>query len=109
MFRSGRIVTTNVFATVCAAFAFLAFAIPPAAYAQPQPGRYLVSLSNVILECNVDGTACFNVTLAFNDRFSPDGTCVPGSQGICWFHVFAMNADGTNVRQLTFTNGEGGT
>src|SRR5262245_19097693 len=130
MFRSGRIVTTNVFVTVCAAIAFVAFAIPPAANAQPPPGRFLVSLSNVILECNVDGTACFNVTrsggdpnpstatqasiaangtIAFNDRFSPDGTCVPGSQGICWFHIFAMNADGTNVRQLTFTNGQGGT
>jgi hypothetical protein len=40
--------------------------------------------------------------MAFNAVWGIDGSCDPGGQGICWPHVFVMDADGTNVRQITF-------
>src|SRR5262249_1619866 len=33
---------------------------------------------------------------------SADGTCNPADQGICRPHIFLMDPDGTNVRQITF-------
>ena len=92
-----------------------------AAQAQNPPGRVLTTPgNNNISECNTDASNCFSVvanqegnigfaspqspsvastgTLAFTALTSPDGTC----GGPCNPHVFTMNADGTNVRQLTF-------
>lgn len=110
----------------------LTLAIPAAAQAQNQPGRFLLTpRRDIVLECNLNASNCFNVTgasqaagdpgggdqdvsranqpsiaqngtIAFEALFSPDGACVVGAQGICQPHVFLMNADGTNVRQITF-------
>jgi uncharacterized protein YjdB len=106
-------------------------AIPTAAHAQGQPGRLMLSpFQDSIIACNLDASNCLNVvangsnhggseevsgasnpsiaqngTIAFQAIFNTDSTCTPGGQGICWPHVFVMNADGTNVRQITFHNG----
>jgi uncharacterized repeat protein (TIGR01451 family) len=94
------------------------------AQAQGQPGRLLISpRTDVVVACNADGSDCFSVvggdpthpvsgaiepsvaatgTIAFEAIWGPDGTCSVGGQGICWPHVFLMDANGTNVRQLTF-------
>jgi uncharacterized repeat protein (TIGR01451 family) len=93
---------------------------------QAEAGRLLVkqpAASTALVECNDDGSGCFTVvnngagnlnssvssgsiandgTIAFEAAFSVDGTCAPGGQGICRSHVFRMDPDGTNVRQLTF-------
>src|SRR5229473_6090342 len=90
------------------------------------PGRFMFGPEgNQIKQCNIDGSNCFNVvqygqvntgnppeasqpsiasngTIAFDGVFSIDGTCVPAGQGICAPHIFLMDPDGTNVRQITF-------
>src|SRR5262245_47751546 len=92
--------------------------------AQSQPGRLLFSPhADVIIDCNVDGSECFSVvggdathpisgardpsvaangTIAFEAVWGSDGTCVVGTQGICQLHIFLMDGDGANVRQVTF-------
>lgn len=122
MSRKNREVSTSDLAGLAAACALLLQAIPGAA--QGQPGRLLFGPRNdVILECNTDGTHCFSVVggdpthqvsaakepsmaangaIAFEAVWGADGTCVVGGQGICQTHVFLMDADGSNVRQLTF-------
>ena len=88
------------------------------------PGRFLFGPDNSqIKQCNIDGSNCFNVvqydvgahpaeasqpsianngTIAFEAIWSIDQTCVVATQGICPPHVFLMDPDGTNVRQITF-------
>jgi Tol biopolymer transport system component len=98
-----------------------------AAQAQNPPGRILTTPGNDnVIECNLDASNCFYVvanqegnvgfpfpqspsvasdgTIAFTAVTSSDGTC----GGPCYPHVFMMNADGTNVRQLTFNANTGG-
>src|SRR5262249_43438229 len=41
-------------------------------------------------------------TIAFDALFGLDGTCAQAGQGICRSHIFLMDPDGTNVRQITF-------
>jgi len=86
---------------------------PPAA-AQSQPGRILVDNTGPsILEFNIDGSNGFAIagntgnnvvfspsvagsgTIAFNSVTAVDGTY------LSYRHIFLMNADGTNVRQIT--------
>src|SRR5215471_2938143 len=104
----------------------------PNVQAQNPPGRILVTPRNdIILQCNLDGSNCFFVTGAAQSSGDPGGGNQPGSgaynvsvanNGIiafqafygsdascsgtvssgCGSHVFVMNADGTNVRQITF-------
>src|SRR5262245_54732935 len=118
--------------TSIVALGFLLLQIAPVAQSQGVPGRFLVSPRHEsIVECNLDATHCFNVvgssrasgdasggdqdiaaanqpsvaqngTVAFTALFGVDGTCAVGGQGICQSHVFLMNADGSNVRQITF-------
>jgi uncharacterized repeat protein (TIGR01451 family) len=92
-------------------------------YAQSPPGHFLTSPFGTIVECNTDGSNCFNVvrsggdpnpagatdpsiasngTIAFAAINGLDGTCAPGGQGLCRPHVFVMNADGNDTRQVTF-------
>src|SRR5262249_19183838 len=118
--------------TRCAFVLLLLLGIPRTALSQNQPGRFVLSpFRDAIIECAVDAWTCFNVapngsnhggaesvsgawqptlanngTIVYGAVFTVDGSCVPGAQGICWPHVFVMNADGTNVRQITFVNGD---
>src|SRR5262249_405724 len=115
-----------------ATLAFLLLQIAPAAEGQGLPGQFLVSPRHEsILRCNLDASNCFNVvgsskatgdpsggdqdvgagnhpsitqngTVAFTAIWGIDSTCGIGAQGICQQHVFLMDADGRNVRQITF-------
>jgi Viral BACON domain/WD40-like Beta Propeller Repeat len=90
------------------------------------PGRFMFGPDNIqIKQCNIDGSNCFNVvqygqvntgnppeatqpsiasngTIAFDAVIGLDSNCVVASQGICPPHVFLMDPDGTNIRQITF-------
>jgi len=102
-----------------AAMLLAALCLAPPMHAQSQAGRLLATQAgNSIVECNADGSNCFTVVsaasrvtsasisnggaIAFDALDAVDGSCVPGGQGICRSHVFVMDADGTNVRQVTF-------
>src|SRR5258708_39698911 len=108
---------------------FIASLAGPAT-AQNPSGRFMLTPRNdIVLECSLNASNCFNVTgavqsagdagggdqdvstanqpsiaqngtIAFDAVYGPDGTCIAGGQGICWNHVFLMNADGTSVRQI---------
>src|SRR5262245_37988299 len=114
------------------ALAFVLLQIAQAVQSQGAAGSFLVSpRRESILECNLDETNCYNVVgssratgdasggdqdvaaanqpsvaqdgmIAFTALFGVDGTCAVGGQGICQSHVFMMDADGSNVRQITF-------
>jgi hypothetical protein len=98
----------------------LASCLPIMAQAQHPPGRILTTGNNLqIIECNIDASNCFTIfqeyegnisfpapqspsvanngMIAFTSTVAPDGSC-PGG---CYPHVFVVNADGTNVVQLT--------
>jgi uncharacterized repeat protein (TIGR01451 family) len=122
--------STAILRAILAAFC-LASTAPTHAQSQPGR-LLVSPRPDVIFECNVDGSNCFHVTgaaqeagdpgggnqdvsvayapsvanngtIAFQAAFAPDGTCAGlNSQGICASHVFVMDADGTNVRQITF-------
>ena len=102
----------------------LPLSLPSTAQSQPPPGRFLISpRGDVIVECNLDLSNCFSVvggdpshpvsgatqpsiaangTIAFSAIWDAFGACIVGGQGICQRHVFLMDPDGSNVRQITF-------
>ena len=111
-------------ATMAVGVLLAGLCVTPSPDAQSQPGRLFISpRADVILQCNADGSNCFSVvggdpthqvsgardssvaadgTIAFESVWDAHGNCTVGGQGICQLHVFLMNANGTNVHQLTF-------
>jgi uncharacterized repeat protein (TIGR01451 family) len=104
-----------------AVLASLVLLAAPTAYAQNPPGRILSAPgNNNVIACNIDSSNCFTVagyqegnvnvaapnspsiandgTIAFTAYTGPDGTFYNTP------NVYFANADGTNVRQLTFFN-----
>ena len=113
-----RSVTAALFAPLLALMIIASLTSPLAA--QNQPGRILSTPNNnIIIQCNLDNSNCFTVVgyaegnngvaspqspsvasngIAFSAAAAVDGSC----SGPCYPHIFIMNSDGTNVRQLTF-------
>src|SRR5215469_12774585 len=83
--------------------------------AQSQPGRILSTTTLDVVECNVDTSNCFivaghadngnssqpsvaaNGTIAFQGTYAAD-PLYDGDK-----HIFLLNADGTNPRQITLS------
>jgi Bacterial Ig-like domain (group 3) len=87
------------------------FALPGAG--QSQPGRILSTTTLDVIECNVDGSNCFTVAGHWDNATSSQPS-VAANGSIAFtsntdidttylYHpyIFAMNADGTNVRNIT--------
>ncbi|MEJ7843803.1 MAG: hypothetical protein WKF95_18740 [Rubrobacter sp.] len=112
----GTTVTVAALAAAVATLVFLTVEAGPAEASFPgQNGKMAFVRSNDVWTMNPDGSGQTNLTNTpdvweTNPAFSPDGTklvfqgSLPNTQGVGVYEIYTVNADGTDLRRLTYND-----